>query len=157
MLEEFKPRFKGKVLILGIGNTLRGDDGVGSFLASKIKDKVPFLVFDSGTTPENYLGKIIREAPDTVIIIDAVDFGGAPGEFRILEANEVKTVNLFSTHNASISLSINYLKSNLQADIIVLIIQPKNINFTDKLSPEVSRSLGLLEDWFLSLTTGVKS
>jgi len=157
MLEEFKIRLKGKVLILGIGNTLRGDDGAGSLLASRIKDKVGFLVFDSGTTPENYLGKIVREKPDTVIIIDAVDFGGAPGEFRILEAGEVRTVNLFSTHNASISLSINYLKSNLQADIIILIIQPKSIAFTDKLSPEIAKSIDILEEWFLGLAISVKS
>ncbi len=157
MLEEFKIRLKGKVLILGIGNTLRGDDGAGSLLASRIKDKVGFLVFDSGTTPENYLGKIVREKPDTVIIIDAVDFGGAPGEFRILEAGEVRTVNLFSTHNASISLSINYLKSNLQADILILIIQPKSITFTDKLSPEIAKSIDILEDWFLGLAISVKS
>jgi len=157
MLEEFKIRLKGKVLILGIGNTLRGDDGAGSLLASRIKDKVGFLVFDSGTTPENYLGKIVREKPDTVIIIDAVDFGGAPGEFRILEAGEVRTVNLFSTHNASISLSINYLKSNLQADILILIIQPKSITFTDKLSPEIAKSIDILEDWFLGFAISVKS
>jgi len=148
MLECLKLYLKGKVVILGLGNTLRSDDGVGAVLANRIKDKVPFTVWDVGVSPENYLGKIIKERPDTVIIIDAVDFSGLPGEFKVLEAEDIKTANLFFTHNASISLAINYLKSNLKADIIILIIQPKTISFGDKLSSEVSRALEELENWF---------
>jgi hydrogenase 3 maturation protease len=144
MLEDLKQRLKGKTVILGIGNSLRSDDGAGSLLASRIKDKTPFVVFDAQASPENYLEKIIREDPDTLVIIDAVDFGQEAGEVKLLEAKEIKTVNLFTTHNASISLTINYLQSNLKADIIVLIIQPKNINFGDKLSREVSDTLDKL-------------
>lgn len=157
MLERLKLHLKGKVVILGIGNILRSDDAVGSILAGRIKDKVPFIVFDAGVSPENYLGKIIEENPDTIVIVDAVDFGAKPGEFKELEADEVKTINLFSTHNASISLSINYLQSNLKADIIILIIQPKTTALDDKLSFEVSETLNELEDWFSRLTPSVKS
>jgi len=148
MLEHLKLHLAGKVVILGIGNTLRNDDGVGSIIASRIKDKVPYLVYDAGPTPENYLGKIIKDKPDNIVIIDAVDFGGGPGEFRIVEGEDIKTVNLFSTHNASISLTINYLQSNLKVDIIILIIQPKNINLGDNLSPQISKTIKELEDFF---------
>jgi hydrogenase 3 maturation protease len=148
MLDHLRLHLTGKVVILGIGNTLKNDDGVGSILANRIKDKLPYLVYDSGAAPENYLGKIIKDKPDNIIIIDAVDFGGKPGEFRIVEGEDIKTVNLFSTHNASISLTINYLQSNLKVDIIILIIQPKNINFGDKLSPEIAKTINDLEDWF---------
>jgi hydrogenase 3 maturation protease len=148
MLEHLRSHLKGKVVILGIGNSLRSDDAVGSELASRLKDKVSFLVFDAAATPENYLGKIIKEKPDTVVIIDAVDFGGSPGEFRELEEADLKTVNLFFTHNASLSLTINYLQSHLKLDIIILMIQPKTIVFGDTISKEVSESLVKLEDWF---------
>jgi hydrogenase 3 maturation protease len=127
---------------------MRSDDGIGSILASRIKDKVHFKVFDAGISPENYLEKIIREKPDTVVIIDAVDFGGKPGEFKTLEAKDIKTVNLFATHNAAVSLAINYLQNNLKVDIIILIIQPKAIAFGDKLSQEVADTLDKLESWF---------
>ena len=99
-------------------------------------------------SPENYLGKIIQEKSDTVVIIDAVDFGGKPGEFKILGAEDLKTVNLFATHNASISLTINYLQNNLKVDIIILIIQPKSIALGDKLSQEVSGALHKIESFF---------
>jgi len=148
MLDHLKSHLQGKVVILGIGNTMRSDDGIGSILARRIKDKVPFLVFDAGTTPENYLEKIIREKPDNVVIIDTADFAGAAGEFRILEAGDLKTVNLFSTHNASLSLAINYLQENIKTDIIILLIQPKYIGFGDKLSPEIAKTIYRLAECF---------
>ncbi len=149
MLGHFKSHLKGKVVILGIGNSLRSDDAAGSFLAGRIKGKVPYIVYDAGSSPENYLGKIIRDLPDTVVIIDAVDFGGKPGEFNLIEGRDLKTANLFSTHNASISLTINYLQSNLKVDIIILTIQPKSIAFGDNLSLEIQQALDKLEEWFL--------
>lgn len=156
MLERLKSHLKGKVVILGIGNTLRSDDAIGSLLASRIKDKVSFTVFDAGESPENYLEKIIRENPDTILIVDAVDFGSPPGEYNILEGSGIRTSNLFSTHNASISLTINYLQKHIKADIIILIIQPKTIAFGDTLSPELSGTLDKLEDWFSRLAGEIK-
>jgi hydrogenase 3 maturation protease len=148
ILEHLKAHLAGNVVVMGIGNTLSSDDGIGSLLASRIQGKVPFVVYDTGSSPENYLGKVIKDKPDTVVMIDAVDFGAKPGEFTVLEGDQIQAVNLFSTHNASLSLAINYLKSNLPVDIIVLGIQPKSIAFGDTLSPEVSETLNKLESWF---------
>jgi len=148
MLDHLKSHLKGKVVVLGIGNTLRSDDGAGSILVSRLKQRSPFLIFDSGPSPENYLGKIIREKPDTIVIIDAADFGGKPGEFTLIEGESVKTTNLFSTHNASISLTTNYLQSNLKVDIIILVIQPESIIFGDTVSLEVERTIEKLENFF---------
>ena len=147
-LEHLKAHLRGKVVILGIGNTLRSDDGVGSILASRIKDKVPYIVYDVEASPENYLGKIIKDKPDNLVIIDAVDFGAKPGEFRVIDSEHVKTSNLFTTHNASISLTINYLQGNLKVDIIILAIQPETIIFGDSLSIPVKKTLEKLESWF---------
>jgi hydrogenase 3 maturation protease len=148
MLEHLKSHLKGKVVILGIGNTLRSDDGAGSILASRIKGKVPYTVYDAGANPENYLGKIIKDKPDSVVIIDAADFGAKPGEFNVIDAHDLATVNLFSTHNTSIILTINYLQNNFKPDIINLIIQPKTIIFGDNLSSEIAETLNKLESWF---------
>lgn len=156
MLEHLKLHLEGKVVVMGIGNTLHNDDGIGSLLASRIKGKVPYIVYDAGPNPENYLGKIIKDKPDNVVIIDAVDFGGRPGEFREMEGEDLETANLFSTHNASLSLTINYLKNNLKLDIIILIIQPQDIGFGEKLSPAVQEALDTLERWFSRLADDAK-
>ena len=148
-LEHLKLHLKGKVVIVGIGNTLRSDDGIGSLLAARLEDKTPYIVYDAGASPENYLGKIIKDKPDAILLIDAVDFAGAAGEFRMLEGGDIQTVNFFSTHDASISLAISYLKNSLKAvDIIILAIQPKILAFGDQLSPPVSATLEKLAGWF---------
>jgi len=146
----------GKVIILGVGNTLLSDDGAGSILASRIKNKLPYQVYEAGPSPENYLEKIVKEKPDTLLIIDAVDFSGKPGEINILEAKDIQTVNLFSTHNASITLSIKYLQNNFKVDIIILAIQPKSVSFGDNLSPEITQALSKLENWFFCFANNIK-
>jgi len=156
MLDHLKAHLKGKVVILGIGNVLRSDDGVGSILAARIEGKLPWIVYDAGESPENYLGKIIKDKPDNIVLVDAVDFGGKPGEYRVLESDDLKTTNLFSTHNASLSLTINYLQNNLKVDIIILIIQPKKISFGDNLSPELKQALSELEGWFFCVAGDAK-
>jgi hydrogenase 3 maturation protease len=143
--EHLRSHLKGRVVLLAVGNTLRSDDGAGPALAQRIKDKVCFQVFDVGTSPENYFGKVIKEAPDNLIIVDAADLGRKPGAWAIIEGNSLQTANLFTTHNASISLVRDYLQTNLRADIIFLAIQPKTTAFGENLSPEVSRSLDELE------------
>lgn len=149
-LTHLRLHLKGRVLILGVGNTLRSDDGVGSILAQRIIGRVPHIVYDSSASPENYLGKIIKDRPEVILLIDAVDFGGEAGELRVFEGEDIQTVNFFSTHDASISLAISYLKNSLKTvDIIILAIQPKILAFGDRLSPEINKALEKLGEWFI--------
>ena len=148
MLERLASCLKGRVVVLGIGNALRRDDAAGSLLARRISARSPFIVYDAGTSPENYLGKIVKDKPDNIVIIDAAEFGGTPGEYRLVEGDDVRTTNMFSTHNASISLSVNFLHNSLQTNIAVLLIQPRDIAFGETLSPEVSSALDELEKLF---------
>ena len=148
MIGLLKARLKNKVMVLGVGNTLRGDDAAGPLLAQRLKDKVSFLVWDAGVAPENYLGKIIKEKPDNLIIIDAADFSGRPGEFKVFEADDIETTNFFVTHNASLSLAIKYLRDNIKIDIIILAVQPKATVFGSRISPEVETAISQLEKFF---------
>ena len=62
-----------KIIILGIGNESKGDDGVGPYIIKRLKifNKNPNLVLiDAGVVPENYIQKIINFNPETIIIID---------------------------------------------------------------------------------------
>lgn len=149
MFVHLKAHLTGKAVILGIGSSLRGDDAVGSLLAGRIKGKVPYTVYDAGSSPENYLGKIIKDNPDNIIMLDAGDFGGSPGEFREFEGEDFKTVNFFSTHDASLQMAINYLQGKIKANIIALIVQPKDTSFGETLSPEIEQALRVLEEFFI--------
>ncbi len=146
--EHLKLHLRGKVVIAGIGNTLQSDDGAGSLLAARLQGKVSCTVYDTGSSPENYLGKIIRDKPETIILADAVDFGGAPGAVRIAEPAGLQQPAFFGTHNASLSMAIGYLQSQLKADIILLMIQPKTVRFGDTVSAEVAAAVSSTAEWF---------
>lgn len=140
---------KGRVVILGIGNALRGDDAFGSNLANRIDGKVSLKVLDAGCAPENFLGSITKYQPDTVLLIDAVDFGGDAGEMRLSEIEDIKTRNFFLTHNASLNLFSDYLKSGTKTKVYLLAVQPQDIAFGEKMSAHMEERLEELRLWFL--------
>ncbi|HOX54542.1 MAG TPA: hydrogenase 3 maturation endopeptidase HyCI [Candidatus Omnitrophota bacterium] len=137
---------KGKVIILGIGNPLRKDDGFGSLLAVRLQGKVSALVIDAKSTPENHLNKIIEEAPDTILILDAADFKGNPAEMRVLDPREASNLQYFSTHNLPLNLIVEFLEHNCQANIVFLALQPKSIGFGEDVSPEVIEKIRICEE-----------
>jgi len=132
------PDSERKALIVGIGNTMKGDDGVGITLLHRLKDKIDAIFMDCGIAPENYLGKMVEINPQIIIIIDAVDLHKSPGTMQIIEASKLAEGGL-STHSLSPELFIDYLKTRLEGlRVFVLGIQPKNCGFGEKLSTEVS-------------------
>jgi len=140
-LAKLKNRLQGKVLIVGIGNPLRGDDGVGPEIIKRLNKPLPSLfLFDVGEVPENYLGKIVKQKPDTIVLIDAVDFGSSPGTIKIIEKDDIKDESL-STHNASLNLVAKYLQKETSADVFLLGIQPKTTEFGREISRPVKESL----------------
>ncbi len=137
----FKDILKGKVVIIGIGNPLRGDDGFGPALINRIKGKIKSVCFDVGSAPENYLGKIISEKPDTLLIVDAAHLGLAPGAYRILGAADLQPSGL-STHDFAPNLILHYLQAQLTGTrIYILGVQPLNIRLGEKLSAPIKRTL----------------
>lgn len=140
-LTKLKDRLQGKVLIVGIGNRLRGDDGVGPEIIKRLNNPLPrLLLFDVGETPENYLGKIVKQKPNTIVLIDAVDFGSSPGTIKIIEKDDIRNESL-STHNASLNLVANYLQKETSADVFLLGIQPKTTEFGREISQPARKGL----------------
>lgn len=142
-------KLNGKLLLLGIGNCLRGDDGFGSELAKLIKDKVSIKVLDTQMAPENFLGVILKERPNMVLFVDAVDFGGNIGDVKLFNLKTTKTKNFFLTHNTSPSLLFEFLKNHIHAELYLLAIQPKDISFGQDMSPEIKERLLELKNYFL--------
>ncbi len=149
VLEELEKRIKGKTIVLGIGNTLRADDGFGSLLAQSLKDRLTLKIWDAGSAPENFLGSIIKEKPDQVLFIDAVDFSGAPAELRIFDSEIIKNKNFFLTHNPAPDFLFDFLKKNTQAEFYLLAVQPESIGLTEKMSQKMQERLEDLRLWFL--------
>ena len=139
--EFFRKNLKGKTLIVGIGNTMMGDDGAGPELIKKCRENgVPYDTLDVGETPENYAVKISKGDYDTILLVDAVHMNKKPGETKILDAAYVLDTTS-STHNFSMKTYIDYLVMNTRAKVILVGIQPKDTSFGGGLSPEISDAI----------------
>lgn len=68
------------VLVLGVGNPLMGDDGIGVELVKRLRkrDYGPLVHVEDGGTLGMTLLPLLEDA-DTVILLDAVKTGAAPG------------------------------------------------------------------------------
>jgi len=134
-------------LILGIGNSLKQDDGLGPAVIRKLETrglKPEAHLIDAGTAPENYTGKIKQIKPDTLVMVDAIAFGGKPGSIKVFEAEEIKAQSL-STHNISLKTFVDFLKADLtDLKVIVVGIQPKQVGFGEGLSPEIEKAVDQL-------------
>ncbi len=139
------------MVILGIGNEIKGDDAVGPIITKKLSsifDNDKFIVaFDGGTVPENYTGSIRKENPTHIILIDAVQMKKEPGFIRIVEKDEIANYNI-STHAMPVSFLIKYMETTIGARIILLGIQPKNMELNEGISKEIENSINEIINTF---------
>ncbi len=142
--DPFRQMLRGKVVIVGVGNILRGDDGLGPMLVERLKDKVRALCINAGSTLENYLGKIIKAQPDTVLLIDAVHLGLEPGAYEMVEAAEIEQTGL-STHDISPRLLLDLLGMRIRGKIFLLGIQPQQLGLGNGVSRRIKETLLELE------------
>ena len=145
MFDNLQQRIQGKkVLILGIGNRLRGDDAVGSILAERLMEKVDTPIIDAGDVPENFLGPIEASGADMVLVLDAADLGGNPGDLSLLEMDQLKEVGL-STHTANLALLFKVIPPDSRPDAILVAIQPEQTGAGLGLSRSVEIAIDRLD------------
>jgi hydrogenase 3 maturation protease len=120
LFQELSLLLEGKrFLFLGVGNSDRGDDGIGTIVVSQLETEHKL---DCGPVPENYTGKIRKLSPEAIVMVDAVDFGGNPGETILTEAENAEGVTL-STHSMPLSV---FCKMLPESRIYLLGIQPQS-------------------------------
>jgi hydrogenase 3 maturation protease len=141
-------RLKGKLAIVGIGNIIRGDDGLGPKLIEVLRSRgfSGAALFDCGTAPENYIFPILSTSCDTVVLVDAADIGKEPGAAAVFDLDKISRIS-FSTHNPSPRLFTDLLKTGKEdINIFVISVQPKSTALGAAMSEEILVSLGALAD-----------
>ncbi len=136
---------KGRIVYMGIGNILRGDDGIGPHLVEVLRKRGASVV-DAGTVPESYIGPVTRLEPETIVLVDAVHLGSEPGSVELLERDEILKHNCFSTHNLSPVLVMERLENETGASVFMLAIQPATLELGASISPAVNLLLTTLPD-----------
>ncbi len=134
------------ILIAGAGNTLRHDDGIGPAIIQLLKTgdaaKKADLV-DAGTDALALIDSIKQYKK--VLIIDAVNMGLPPGTVKTFSPDEAiinaKSDSL-STHGFGLPDLLSLLKQlDINPEIKIIGIQPKDISFGEGLSDEVSAKM----------------
>ena len=129
-----------RTVIVGVGNVMRGDDTFGPSVVRRVEGRIRADVIDAGMVPENFLGKIATFEPETVLLLDAVDFGGQPGDVVLLEPEDLATTN-FGTHLPSLSLLESFLSAEGDVGILVLAAQPVTTELDAPLSEEMGAAI----------------
>jgi hydrogenase 3 maturation protease len=134
-----------RCLVLGIGNRMRGDDGVGSRVAEELSQQ-GVAALDCGEMPDNYVGKVWELQPEELVVVDACDFGGEPGEIRIFEDGDLERVANapLSTHQVPLPMLIGLIRmrQGVARRVRLVGIQPVRVEyFQEHMSREVEAAL----------------
>ena len=115
--------YKRQTVLLGIGRRNHGDDAAGPLLAEKIgKHKfITGLICEELT--ENYTDIVQALRPQTVLLSDAVDFKGQPGQVVLMKADDLNATTV-SAHHASLQPLMRYLEMTTGGEVRLLGIQP---------------------------------
>ena len=149
--EEFRQRVEGrKILILGVGNRSRADDGLGSRLAERLKGKLKVPLIDAGSVPENFLRQIEAAQADLVLVLDTAELRASPGDLALLDVGELGGMSI-STHTVNLHLLFKVIPLNRRPSVMVLAVQPESTEFGAKMSLTVRSVMQGLESLFLGM------
>jgi hydrogenase maturation protease len=138
-----------QVAIVGVGNLLFKDEGVGIHVAHALqKLTLPqgVKIVDGGTSPE-ILAYV--EPAEKLIIIDAMEAGGTPGSvYRLcLDDLTIEAPGLISVHEINLisRLKMMRLLGKEPQETVVIGVQPKEMDWGTELSSELQEKIPEIE------------
>jgi len=155
-----------KTLILGIGNNLLADEGVGIHVvehlrailaesSSKLQNNLQLV--DGGTLSFTLAG--IIEDSARLIVIDATRLDAAPGTVRVFEGEDMDhflgTGKRSSVHEVSLLdlMAVAALSGHLPQQRALIGVQPKKIDWSDIPTPAVKQAIPVVCDHVMDLVS----
>jgi hydrogenase 3 maturation protease len=126
-----------RVAIVGIGDETIPLDRVGIEAAKEIErmQLTGVHVFIAGTVPESITGSLRVFSPQHVILFDVADFGSPPGTVTIVDPHQIALTQV-STHTLPLSVVMEFIRKDIDAEVTLLGIQPDLNRKDDGLSAE---------------------
>jgi hydrogenase 3 maturation protease len=140
----FLELLSGRSLVVGVGNELRGDDGLGPALVQRLLPGHPGSCLQAGASLENHVGSIARGRPERVLLVDAVHLDREPGTWEVLDPDDLERLGT-STHDVPLAMLCELISASSGAKVRVLGVQPASLRIGEPLSPIVEQALGRLE------------
>ena len=136
-----------KILIVGLGNILLQDEGIGIHVIEKLRNETdipPEVELIEGETKGLALLPLLKGGT-YIIFVDAMKFEGA-GEIKVLHDKEIVSANnmLISAHEVGLSDIISLISLTERAEppkTTLVGVKPMNLETGLQLSPEVERSI----------------
>ena len=140
---------KTKTLVLGIGNTLLTDEGIGIHVLQALDPELAnwpdVTLLDGGTLSFTLAGPI--EDADALIVVDAANIKTRPGEWAMLKGEEMDAF-LMSNRKASVHevgltdlRAIAILAGHWPDRRAMLAIQPQTIDWGEHPTPAVAAAI----------------
>jgi hydrogenase maturation protease len=139
-----------RVTVIGLGNPLMGDDGLGVLAVERLQEQwelPPTVeVIDGGTWGMRLLPAI--EDAESLLLIDAIDIGMPAGTDVELERHEIPRAFALrlSPHQIDVAevLALCELRDRLPQQMVALGLQPEKIEFGLPLSRRIEQRLDSL-------------
>jgi hydrogenase maturation protease len=136
-----------KILVLGIGNLVMTDDGIGVRVVQSIEERFRFpdqvTVLDGGTLGLDLLPRI--EVAERLLIVDALDTGAPPGTLVRLSGAQIPQAleTRLSPHQIGLQelLSVASLLGHSPGETVLWGVQPESIQLALRLSASVAEQL----------------
>jgi hydrogenase maturation protease len=135
-----------RITVLGVGNLLLKDEGVGVHLVQKLTDAVDdanVKIVDAGTYPD--FPFLVDDSTDKLIIVDAVKAGNKPGTIYRFNLDDIDLDSTLpiSLHEMGVldSLKTMALFDRSPKSTVIIGIEPKTIDFGLELSLEIEGKL----------------
>lgn len=136
-----------KTLILGLGNLLLSDEGVGVHAARALAEReLPpgVSVVEAGTAFLDVLPDI--EEADRIVLIDAMEGGGAPGSIYRVPFDQCRHPEMLASLHGFDMSRVLFMAGNIRSpEVAVFGVEPATIEWGTELSPAVRRMLPALE------------
>jgi hydrogenase 3 maturation protease len=138
-----RARLRGEVVVVAVGNALRGDDAAALLLARALSPAPGLRVVEAEDAPERHLAAIAAGQPAVIVLVDAVDCGAAPAGVALLELEDLLPYAA-SGHRVPLAVIGHWLEQETGADVCVLAIQPARVGWGDPVTREVAQTAVLL-------------
>ncbi|MHA2029453.1 MAG: hydrogenase maturation protease [Candidatus Kariarchaeaceae archaeon] len=140
-----------QLMIVCMGNELRGDDAIGVYIGNRLLEELPHLkerILITHTVPVNFLSKIVNYDPSVLIFVDAIDLEVDPGTIALFDHHSIINTQSTSTHYQEMEDLILFLQKEMKQlpDIKIIGVQVKETPYTVGINKVLTESSEKLID-----------
>ena len=136
-----------ETVVIGVGNPLMGDDGLGIAVLAELQERwsfePPLELLDGGTWGMNLLPHVERAR--RLLIIDAITNDAVPGSLVVLEKADIPRflARKLSPHQIDVKevLALAELRGTLPEEVVAIGLEPESVEMRAALSPVLASGM----------------